>query len=98
LRALPSGGPGAISSTARAVVNFRSSQFQSVSSGSNLTSIPAGSGLRASTTLPTGWGGGNVPSSRLNSSNSAFHGTAPRSFSVSLSNIMSKPKFGFGVQ
>jgi hypothetical protein len=95
------GGLGAFASTVKTGANFRSSQFQSVSSGLDLSAIPAGSGLRGvnpSAPLPTRWGSGNPPTTRINSGNSALHGgSATPSFSVSVSNITSKPKLGFGI-
>jgi hypothetical protein len=95
------GGLGAFASTVRTGANFRGSQFQSVSSGLDLAAIPAGSGLRGvnpSAPLPTRRGSGNFPTTRINSGSSALRGRAATpSFSVSVSNITSKPKLGFGI-
>ena len=98
-RAFSAGGSlGAFASAAGMAANFRSSQFQSASSG--LAAIPAGSGLHGvNPIVPLRWGSGNVPTTRRNSGGSTLHGNpAAHSFSVSLSNVMTKPKFGFGIQ
>jgi len=94
-------GVRALSSAARMV--FRSSQFQPVSSSVDGAGNPAVSGLRGvnpRVPLPTKWGSGNAPTTRTNSGGSAApHGSsAARSFAVSLSNVMTKPKFGFAIQ
>jgi len=95
------GGLGAFASAARTGANFCSSQFQSVSSGLHLAAVPAGFGLRRvdpSAPFPARWGSGNFPTTRINSGSSALHGRlATPSFSVSVSNITSKPKLGFGI-
>ena len=82
---------------------FRSSQFQSVSRSLGRAANSAGSGLLGvNPSLPsaTRWGSGNVPTTRTNSGGmQALHGgSAMRSFSVSLSNVMTKPKVGFAIQ
>jgi hypothetical protein len=82
---------------------FRSSQFQSISVSLGRVANSAGSGLlgvNPSVPLPTRWGSGNVPTTRTNSGGlQALHGSSTmRTFSVSLSNVMTKPKVGFAIQ
>ena len=82
---------------------FRSSQFQSISVSLGRVANSAGSGLlgvNPSVPPPTRWGSRNVPTTRTNSGGlQALHGSsAMRTFSVSLSNVMTKPKVGFAIQ
>ena len=90
---------GALSRSARTV--FCSSQFLSAF-GFDRAANSFGSGLRGVDTripLQTRWGGGNVPTARINSRGAAVHSSSTtHSFSVSLSNVMTKPKFGFAIQ
>ena len=89
-RALSPAGFGAFASAARTEADFRSSQFQSAGSG--------GRRVNPGAALPARWGSGNFPTTRINSGSSALRGRAATpSFSVSVSNITSKPKLGFGI-
>jgi len=92
---------GAFSRAPRMV--FRSSQLPpvSLSLGRGANSVGSGLlGVNPYVPLPTRRGSGNIPTTRTNSGGlQALHGgSAMRTFSVSLSNVMTKPKVGFAIQ
>ena len=98
--AIADGGVNPFSSVTR--LAFRRSQFAPRPSSFAPAANPASSGLRGvdpRVSSAARWGSGNVLAVPRNSGASAAHGSSvPRSFSVSLSNVMTKPKLGFGIQ